>query len=72
MKRLPLPATAEKVYGFILGFETDYGATPTRGEISKAFGFSRQSAEQHIRTLAKYGYIKLTNKPNRNIKIIEQ
>lgn len=49
------------------------GAPPTRAEIAAAFGFaSPNAAEEHLRTLARKGYIIMEPGAARGIRLVEQ
>ena len=49
------------------------GAPPTRREIAAVFGFSSpNSAEGHLRALAKHGAIELTRGRSRGIRLTAQ
>ncbi|WP_297526631.1 transcriptional repressor LexA [Thiohalobacter sp.] len=50
----------------------EYGSPPTRAEIAEAFGFrSPNAAEDHLRALARKGYIELLPGSSRGIRLLE-
>lgn len=51
---------------------TEEGMPPTREEIARALGFkSANTADAHLKALAKKGYLQLLPGRNRNIRLIE-
>lgn len=49
------------------------GAPPTRAEIADAFGFaSHNAAEEHLKALAKKGYVVLEPGAARGVRLVEQ
>jgi len=52
---------------------TDTGMPPTRAEIAKFFGFkSANAAEEHLKALAKKGYIEILAGTSRGIRLTEE
>jgi repressor LexA len=51
----------------------EFGAPPTRSEIAQRFGFaSANAAEEHLKALAKKGYLELSPGTSRGIRLSEQ
>lgn len=64
----PLTKRQQQIYDYIVGCLTEFNAPPTRAEIAKQFGFkSPNAAEDHLRALAKKGYIELKSGTSRGI-----
>ena len=50
----------------------EFGAPPTRSEIAQKFGFaSANAAEEHLKALAKKGYLELSPGTSRGIRLAE-
>ncbi|MCB1813925.1 MAG: transcriptional repressor LexA [Candidatus Competibacteraceae bacterium] len=61
----------QEVLDLIRGWLEEHGAPPTRAEISQALGFrSATAAEDHLRALARKGYLELRQGRNRNIRLL--
>lgn len=70
MRKLPLTTKEEKVYGFILGYVSDNGYSPTLSEIAEHIGSKQhQVADYFLKQLESKGFVK-RGKGWRNIKII--
>lgn len=66
------PRQAE-IYSYIRDFIEEYSTPPTRVEIADAFGFrSPNAAEDHLKALARKGYIELMAGSSRGIRLIEE
>jgi len=66
------PRQAE-IFTYIRDFIGDYGTPPTRAEIAGAFGFrSANAAEDHLKALARKGYIELMAGSSRGIRLVEE
>jgi len=69
--RLPLTENETDIWGYILGYDSDYGYSPTLKEIATFVGSpNHQAAQYYLRQLEYKGYIK-RGKGWRNISIIE-
>jgi repressor LexA len=68
-----LPALTKRqseIFEFILSCIAKHDAPPTRIEIAKEFGFrSPNAAEDHLKALAKKGYIELKTGTSRGIQV---
>jgi repressor LexA len=61
----------QQVLQFIQRCITDHGTVPTRAEIADTLGFrSPNTAEFHLKALARKGYIELSAGRNRNIRLL--
>lgn len=70
MKRLPLTEKQEKILAFVRDCLRETGMPPTREEIAREFGFAvRASAEEHLRAIARKGYIELVPGSARGIRV---
>jgi repressor LexA len=68
--RPPLTDKQEKILGFVRAQLRETGMPPTREEIAREFGFSvRASAEEHLRAIARKGYIELIPGSSRGIRL---
>ncbi len=68
----PLTDLQSQVLSFIGRFHVAKGYPPTRGEISKEFGWTHPSAAQkHINLIEKKGYIKVMPKISRGIVVVK-
>lgn len=71
---LELPALTKRqtqIFDFIIDCIDHVGAPPTRQEIAKHFGFrSPNAAEDHLKALAKKGYIELKTGTSRGIQVL--
>ncbi|MBL8512238.1 MAG: transcriptional repressor LexA [Betaproteobacteria bacterium] len=61
----------QEVLDFLQHWIAEYGMPPTRQEISRALGFrSANSAEEHLRVLARKGFIEMLPGSSRGIRIV--
>ena len=71
----PLPkltARQEEILQLVQDSIAENGAPPTRSEIAQRLGFaSANAAEEHLKALAKKGYLELSPGTSRGIKICE-
>jgi len=66
-----LTARQAEILGFIKNSISETGMPPTRKDISKAFGFrSPNAAEEHLKALARKGYIEIMAGTSRGIRIL--
>jgi len=69
----PLTARQQQIFDLIRENITDTGMPPTRAEIARFFGFkSANAAEEHLKALAKKGYIEMLPGTSRGIRLAEQ
>lgn len=69
----PLTNRQQQIYDLIKDKIKDTGMPPTRAEIAKFFGFkSANAAEEHLKALAKKGYIEMLAGTSRGIRLIEE
>jgi repressor LexA len=70
--RQPLTEKQEKILAFVRSCLRESGMPPTREEIAREFGFSvRASAEEHLRAIARKGYLELIPGSSRGIRLKE-
>jgi repressor LexA len=68
----PLTKRQQQIYDLIKNNIKDTGMPPTRAEIAKSFGFkSANAAEEHLKALAKKGYIEMLAGTSRGIRLVE-
>jgi len=68
----PLTNRQQQIYDLIKDKIKDTGMPPTRAEIAKFFGFkSANAAEEHLKALAKKGYIEMLAGTSRGIRLVE-
>jgi repressor LexA len=68
-----LTARQEEILGLISDAISRSGLPPTRAEIAARLGFaSANAAEEHLRALARKGYVELTPGTSRGIKLAKQ
>ena len=68
----PLTNRQQQIYDLIKVKIHDTGMPPTRAEIAKFFGFkSANAAEEHLKALAKKGYIEMLAGTSRGIRLVE-
>ena len=68
-----LTARQEEILGLITDAISESGLPPTRAEIATRLGFaSANAAEEHLRALARKGYVELTPGTSRGIKLPKQ
>jgi len=69
----PLTPRQTQIFDLIKETISDTGMPPTRAEIANFFGFkSANAAEEHLKALAKKGYIEMLPGTSRGIKLSEQ
>ncbi len=69
----PLTPRQQQIFEFIKDKISDTGMPPTRAEIALHFGFkSANAAEEHLKALAKKGYIEMLPGTSRGIRLAEQ
>jgi len=69
----PLTNRQQQIFDLIKATINDTGMPPTRAEIASFFGFkSANAAEEHLKALAKKGYIEMLPGTSRGIRLAEQ
>ena len=69
----PLTKRQQQIYDLIKEKIQDTGMPPTRAEIANFFGFkSANAAEEHLKALAKKGYIEMLAGTSRGIRLVEE
>jgi len=69
----PLTSRQQQIFDFIREKISDTGMPPTRAEIAEFFGFkSANAAEEHLKALAKKGYIEMLAGTSRGIRLAEE
>lgn len=69
----PLTPRQEQIFNLIKEKISETGMPPTRAEIADFFGFkSANAAEEHLKALAKKGYIEMLPGTSRGIRLTEQ
>ena len=69
----PLTARQSQIFDLIKEKISDTGMPPTRAEIADFFGFkSANAAEEHLKALAKKGYIEMLPGTSRGIRLAEE
>ena len=69
----PLTNRQQQIYDLIQQKISETGMPPTRAEIAKFFGFkSANAAEEHLKALAKKGYIEMLPGTSRGIRLVEE
>lgn len=69
----PLTPRQQQVFDLIKESISDTGMPPTRAEIADFFGFkSANAAEEHLKALAKKGYIDMLPGTSRGIRLTEE
>lgn len=69
----PLTNRQQQIFDLIKDNIQDTGMPPTRAEIAAFFGFkSANAAEEHLKALAKKGYIEMLPGTSRGIRLAEQ
>jgi repressor LexA len=67
----PLTEKQERILAFVRDCLRDTGMPPTREEIARQFGFAvRASAEEHLRAIARKGYLELIPGSARGIRLL--
>ena len=73
MKMRPLTPRQQQIFDLIREKIADTGMPPTRAEIATNFGFkSANAAEEHLKALAKKGYIEMLPGTSRGIRLAEE
>jgi len=73
MNLRPLTPRQSQIFDLIKEKISDIGMPPTRAEIANFFGFkSANAAEEHLKALAKKGYIEMLPGTSRGIRLAEQ
>lgn len=73
MTMRPLTTRQSQIFDLIKEKIADTGMPPTRAEIADFFGFkSANAAEEHLKALAKKGYIEILAGTSRGIRLAEQ
>ena len=73
METIKLTARQQQILELIQTAVHNTGAPPTRAEIAAELGFkSANAAEEHLRALARKGYVELTPGTSRGIKLPKQ
>ncbi|GHE96963.1 transcriptional repressor LexA [Thalassotalea profundi] len=68
----PLTTRQQQIFDLIKETISDTGMPPTRAEIANFFGFkSANAAEEHLKALAKKGYIEMLPGTSRGIRLAE-
>lgn len=68
----PLTSRQQQIFDYIKENISDTGMPPTRAEIATFFGFkSANAAEEHLKALAKKGYIEMLAGTSRGIRLAE-
>ena len=69
--KIVLTPRQSDIFKFIKGFQARNGMPPTREEICSNFGFkSKTAADDHIKAIAKRGWIEIIPIKSRGIKIL--
>lgn len=69
----PLTNRQQQIFDLIKETINETGMPPTRAEIASFFGFkSANAAEEHLKALAKKGYIEMLPGTSRGIRLAEQ
>lgn len=69
----PLTARQQQIFDLIKENIANTGMPPTRAEIAEFFGFkSANAAEEHLKALAKKGYIEMLPGTSRGIRLTEE
>ncbi|MEI7531500.1 MAG: transcriptional repressor LexA [Betaproteobacteria bacterium] len=67
-----LTARQEEILNLVQASIEESGAPPTRAEIAQKLGFaSANAAEEHLKALAKKGYLALSPGTSRGIRVVE-
>lgn len=71
MKRQHLTARQQEIFDFVKQHIETTGMPPTRVEIAREIGFkSPNAAEEHLKALARKGYIEMLSGTSRGIRIL--
>jgi repressor LexA len=69
----PLTSRQQQIFDYIKENISDTGMPPTRAEIATFFGFkSANAAEEHLKALAKKGYIEMLPGTSRGIRLTQE
>ena len=69
----PLTARQQQIFDLIREKISETGMPPTRAEIAEFFGFkSANAAEEHLKALAKKGYIEMLPGTSRGIRLADE
>ena len=69
---MPLTARQSEVLECIRTFQRQTGLSPTRADLAERMGFqSKNAASDHLRVLARKGYIELYNDRSRGIRLLD-
>ncbi len=69
----PLTSRQQQIFDLIREKISETGMPPTRAEIAEFFGFkSANAAEEHLKALAKKGYIEMLPGTSRGIRLAEE
>ncbi|ATC96113.1 transcriptional repressor LexA [Pseudoalteromonas tunicata] len=69
----PLTSRQAQILELIKVFIKDTGMPPTRAEIANTLGFkSANAAEEHLKALAKKGFIEMVPGASRGLKLVEE
>jgi repressor LexA len=69
---MPLTARQSEVLECIRAFQRETGLSPTRADLAERMGFqSKNAASDHLRVLARKGYIELYNDRSRGIRLLD-
>ncbi len=69
---MPLTARQSEVLECIRSFQRETGLSPTRADLAERMGFqSKNAASDHLRVLARKGYIELYNDRSRGIRLLD-
>lgn len=72
MKRQHLTERQQMILDFVKNYIETTGMPPTRAEIARDIGFrSANAAEEHLKALARKGYIEMLSGTSRGIRILE-
>ena len=71
MARKQLTERQQEIFDFVKNHITTTGMPPTRVEIAREIGFkSPNAAEEHLKALARKGYIEMLSGTSRGIRIL--
>lgn len=72
MEKAKLTARQQQVLRTVEALIHEHGCPPTRGEVARAMGFrSVNAAEDHLRALARKGYLSLQPNVSRGIRLVD-
>ncbi|MDP8080316.1 transcriptional repressor LexA [Phocoenobacter skyensis] len=71
MQRQPLTQRQQEIFDLVKSHIEETGMPPTRVEIAREIGFkSPNAAEEHLKALARKGYIEILSGTSRGIKLL--